>query len=74
MDEMRVKLSTNFMRNIASKIISKMIYTRTGCKVNIRVNDLDLWVIDGDTNVKLNIEAKLKSDEFNRIMKNIDMD
>ena len=74
MDEMRVKLSTKFMRNMVSKIIAKMIYKKTGYKVDIHLNDLDVWVIDGDTNVSLNVEAKLKSDEFNKIMKNIGLD
>jgi hypothetical protein len=74
MDEMRVKLSTKFMRNMVSKIIAKMIYKKTGYIVDIQLNDLDVWVIDGDTNVSLNVEAKLKSDEFNKIMKNIGLD
>lgn len=74
MDEMRVKLSTNFMKKIASKLISKAIYKKFGYKVNIQINDLDLWVLDGDTNVKVNMEVKLKSEEFNNIMKSIDKD
>lgn len=74
MDEMRVKLSTNFIRNIVSKIISKAIYKKYGVKINVRLNDLDLWIIDGDANIKLNVEAKLKSDDFNKIIKSIDED
>ena len=71
MDEMRIKLSTTFMRGIASKLISRSIYKKYGYKVNIQINDLDIWNIDGETSLKLNVEAKLKSDEFNKIMKNI---
>ena len=74
MDEMRMKLSSKFMRNIASKLISRAIYKKTGCKVNIQINDLDAWVIDGDTTVKLNVEAKLKSNDFNKIMESFDAD
>lgn len=72
MDEMRVKLTTNFMRTIASKMISKAIYKKCGCKVNIHINDLDIWMIDGDTNVRVNVEAKLNSDEFMKIVKSIE--
>ncbi len=71
MDEMRVKLSTNFMKGIVSKLMARIIYKKFGCKVNIQLNDLDFWAIDGDTTVKLNVEAKLKSEEFNKIMKTI---
>lgn len=72
MDEMRMKLSTKFMRSIISKIISKSIYKKTGYKVDLQIEDLDIWVIDGDTNVKANVEIRLKSDEFNKIMKSFD--
>lgn len=74
MDEMRVKLSTKFMRTFVSKLISKAIYKKTGCKVTIQINNLDAWVIAGDTTVKLDVEARLKNDEFNKIINSIDVD
>ena len=74
MDEMRIKLSTNFMKNIVSKLIARAIYKKYGYKVAIRIEDLDIWAIDGETSLKINVEAKLKSDEFNKIMKSIDED
>ena len=74
MDEMRIKLSTSFMRGIVSKLIARSIYKKYGYKVNIKLEDLDVWVIDGDTTVKLNVEAKLKSEDFKKIMKTIDQD
>lgn len=72
MDEMRVKLSTSFMRNIVSKLISRSIYKKCGVKVKLQLNDLDIWAIDGDTTVKLNVEARLNSDEFKKLMKSIE--
>ena len=74
MDEMRIKLSTSFIRGIVSKLIARSIYKKYGYKVNIKLEDLDVWFIDGDTTVKLNVEAKLKSEDFKRIMKTIDQD
>lgn len=74
MDEMRLKLTSNFMKGIASRLISRSIYKKTGCKVNIQLNDIDVWAIDGNTTIKLNVEANLKSDDFNKIMKSIDED
>lgn len=73
MDEMRIKLCSKFMRGIASKLISKAIYKKTGCKVNIQINDLDIWNIDGETTATLNVRAKMKSDEFNKIINKIDL-
>ena len=74
MDEMKVKLSTKFMKNIVSKVMSKIIYKQTGYKVDIQLDDLDVWMLNGDTTIKVNVEAKLKSEEFNKILKSIGMD
>lgn len=74
MDEMKVKLSTKFMKNIVSKLIARTIYKKTGYKVDIQLDDLDIWSINGDTTIKVNVEARLKSDEFNKIMNSIGMD
>ena len=73
MDEMKVKLSTKFMKNIVSKLIARTIYKKTGYKVDIQLDDLDIWSINGDTTIKVNVEARLKSDEFNKIMNSIGM-
>lgn len=74
MDEMKLKLSTKFMRSIAAKLISKAIYKKTGCKVNIQLDELDISIIDGETRIKTNVEAKLNSNEFNKIMESIGLD
>ena len=74
MDEMKVKLSTKFMRNVVSKLLAKAIYKKYGYKVNIQLNDLDVSVIDGETSINTNVEIKLNSSEFMKIMKDIGMD
>ena len=71
MDEMKLKLSTRFMRNIVAKLMAKMIYKKTGYKVDIYLNELDVNVIDGEAHICVNAEAKLNSNEFMKIMKSI---
>jgi hypothetical protein len=73
-DEFKVKLSTKFMRNIVAKLLAKAIQKKFGCKVKIQLNELDVRVINGDTNIKANVEVKLDSQEFMKIMEAIDMD
>lgn len=72
MDELRVKLSTRFMRNIVAKLIARSIRKKYGYKIDIQLNDLDVWAIDGDTTVKLNAEIRMNSNEFKKIMKGIE--
>ena len=74
MDEMKLKLSTKFMRGIVAKLIAKAIYKKTGCKVNIQLNDLDVSIIDGETRINTNVELKLNSNEFMKMMKSFDED
>jgi hypothetical protein len=73
-DEMKVKLSTKFMRNIVSKLIAKAIYKKYGYKIDIQLNDLDISVIDGDTTINTNVEVKLDNKEFMKIVKSAGLD
>ena len=74
MDEMKVKLTTRFMRGLVSKLIAKAIYKKYGYKVDIQLNDLDISVVDGETNINTNVEVRLNSGEFVKIMKSIGLD
>lgn len=71
MDELKMKLSTKFMRSIVSKLIAKAIYKKIGYKVDVQLNDLDISVIDGDANINANVEVKINNEEFMKIMKSI---
>ena len=70
---MLIKLRTKFMRNVVAKIIAKIVYKKTGYKVNIQLNELDINVIDGEAYISTSVEAKLSSDEFIKIMKSVDL-
>lgn len=74
MDEMKVKLSTKFMRSIVSKVISRVIYKKYGYRVDIQLNDLDVNIIDGETKIATNVEVKLESKEFMKIVKSLGLD
>lgn len=71
MDEMKVKLSTKFMRGIVAKLISKAIQKKLGYKIDIQLNDLDVSIVDGETKILTSVELKLESKEFMKIMKTI---
>lgn len=71
MDEMKVKLSTKFMRSFISKLISKAIYKKFGYKVDIQINDLAVSIVDGETKISTSVEMNLDSEEFTKIIKNV---
>ena len=68
MDEMKLKLTTKFMRGIVSKLIERSIYKKYGYRVNIQLNDLNISVVDGETTINTNVEAKISSEEFKKMM------
>nr|DAM97025.1 MAG TPA: hypothetical protein [Caudoviricetes sp.] len=74
MDEMKIKLSTGFMNSIASKVLARSIYKKTGYKVTIQLEDLDISFVDGETEIKAKVEAKLDSKEFVKIIKSNGLD
>ena len=74
MDEMKIKLSTKFMRNLVSKLIAKAIYKKYGCKVDIQLNELDVSVQDGDTKIITNVEVTMNSKEFMNVIKKAGLD
>ena len=74
MDEMKLKLSTKFMRGIVAKLIAKAIYKKTGYKISIRLNEIDFKVIDGETTIAVNAELNADSKEFMKFIKEIGLD
>ena len=72
MDELNLKLSSRFMRNIAAKLLTRMIYKKIGYKIDIHLCELDVKVIDGEVCISTSMEAKMNSNEFMKVMKAID--
>lgn len=71
MDIMKLKLSTKLMRGIAAKLIERAIRKKFGCKVNIRLDELDVNAINGNAAIKVNAEITMDDKEFNEIIKKV---
>ena len=74
MDELKLKLTTKFMKNMVAKWVAKTIRKKYGYSMNIQLNEIDISSFNGNTDVKLNVEIKLDSDEFKKIMEQIGLD
>ena len=62
-----MKLFTKFAKNIVAKSIAKSIRKKTGYKVKVKLNELDISKIDGKTNIHADIEINCSSNEFKKI-------
>lgn len=71
MDEMKLTLSTNFMKNIIASIVHKTIKKQVGYKVTVGIRELDVSYENGKAHVHTNIDLVMDNDEFAKLMKNI---
>lgn len=70
MDELRI--SSKFMRDIVSKVVSKLLYKKLGYKIDIRLNNLQVQMIDGTANVHIDADAKMNESELKKVTKIIE--
>jgi hypothetical protein len=71
MDELKLKLSTKFMRGIVAELVSKAIFKKLGYKIDIQLHEIDVAAENGAINLHVNVDAKVDNDEFMTIIKSI---
>lgn len=69
MDELKMSLSTKFMKGIVTKIISKAILKKTGYNIDIQLNEIKLETIDGKVCLHADVDAKINNEDFINIIK-----
>lgn len=74
MDELKLKLSTKFMRGIVTKLISKAIYKKYGYDIDILLNEIEIKNEDGKVHLHMNVDAEVNNDDFKKIIKSIGLD
>ena len=67
MDEM--KITSKFMRHVASKFISNMLKKKTGRQIDISVNGISMFVMDDKAHVHLDLDAETNKEEFTKLLK-----
>ena len=71
MDELKLNLSSKFMRGIVTKLLSKAIYKKTGYKIDVELNTIKVEVIDGKAYIHADVDAEIDNDELMKIVKTI---
>lgn len=65
---MKVKLYTNFVKMIVSKVLAKAIAKKIGYNVQIHINELELDEHLGEIKLTVNAEAKMSTDDFLKVV------
>lgn len=74
MDEMKVKLSTKFMRGLVAKLIARTVRKKYGYKIDIQLNELNVEVINGKTHLHTSVDVELDNGDLMDILKTVGMD
>ena len=74
MDELNLKLSTKMMKGVIAKLLSKIISDKLGCKLNIRLEQVDVVMTDGKMNLHTELNADMTTDEFVKLLKSVGAD
>ena len=72
LDVLKLKISTKFMKGFVAKMLSKKMYEKSGCKVDIRFRDIEVDTIGDDIIMHIDGDVKLTKTEFERFLKSID--
>ena len=71
MDELKLNLSSKFMRGIVTKLIAKAIYKKTGYKIEVELNSINVEVINGKAHIHADVDAEIDNEELMNIVKTI---
>lgn len=69
MDELKLVISTRFMRNIITKILAKAIYKKTGYRVDIQINEIKAETCDGKVSIHMDMDAEMSGEDLMRALK-----
>lgn len=73
MDELKLVLSTRFMKSIITKILAKAIYKKTGYQVNIQINEIKAETYDGKVRIHMDVDGEINSGDLMSILKSKDL-
>ena len=66
-----MKIGSKFTTGIISKLVSMVIRKKLGYDVQLKLNEVNVTVIDGKTHVHLDVDAELSKEELNKILASI---
>lgn len=74
MDELKLKLSTKFMRGMIAKFIAKFLAKKLGFNIDILINEIELRHEDGKIKLHADVDAEINNDDFMKLVKQVGMD
>jgi hypothetical protein len=72
MDEMNLKVSSNFMKNIIAKLIAKFLSKQLGCQLDVFIREINIVHDNGLTHIHANVDAEITDRDFVKLVKHVE--
>lgn len=72
MDEINIKVSSNFMKNIIAKIIAKILSKQLGCQLDVFIQEINIVRDNGITHIHANVDAEITDRDFVKLVKHME--
>lgn len=69
MDELKLVISTRFMRNLITKLLAKAICKKTGYQMDIQIHAIEAETHDGKIRLHMDVEAEMNSEDLMKALK-----
>ena len=70
MDELKLVISTKFMRNLITKLLAKAIYKKTGYQIDIQINKIEANC-DGKIGFHVDADIEMSGEDFKNALKTV---
>lgn len=67
MDEMKLKLTTKFMRSIAAKFIKKAVIKNLGFEPELNINELEVEMIGEKIRFHIDVNGEINRDDLLKV-------
>lgn len=71
MDELKLNLTTKFMKGIVTKLLAGLIRKQTGYEIDIQLNEVVVTNNDGKIHLHANVDAEVTNEEFVKMIKDL---
>lgn len=74
MDELKLNLTTKFMRGILAKLMAKVIRKKLGCNIEILINQISVTAVDGKVHIHADVDGETTNEDLMKMVKTIGLD
>lgn len=71
MDELKLTLTTKFMKTLVTKWISSAIRKKFGCDIDIQLNEFNIEVADGKARLHTDVDLSMDSSDLMDVLESI---